>query len=89
MKNAKRAYLNEEIHRLYEKNRPVHYTPWYSDRQGLLSGENFKAQLKGKLKNKLFLICGPFEMMRCLTEQLNQMGVKNRDIIVEDFNLMN
>lgn len=39
----------------------------------------------GSFANKKFLLCGPQSMMICLAEDLKKYGVKNQDIIYEDF----
>ncbi|MGL4758491.1 MAG: ferredoxin reductase family protein, partial [Patescibacteria group bacterium] len=38
------------------------------------------------LENKVFVICGPGKMMESMIKGLKENGVKNSDIIIEDFN---
>ena len=45
-------------------------------------------EVEGKITNKLIFICGPNEMMMELADQFIKLGVKSRNIIFEDFNLI-
>jgi len=86
--NSDQAYFHDEITSLAERNSSICYTPWYADTQGFMNVENLKEHFKGDLKGKLYFLCGPLVMMRLFTTQLNKNGVKNRNIISEDFHLL-
>lgn len=58
----------------------------HSDNNGHLTAQTIEAKT-GSLQNKLILLCGPKGMMKSLTKQFVEMGVKRKNIIFEDFDL--
>ncbi|MCA9382260.1 hypothetical protein KC660_02520, partial [Candidatus Dojkabacteria bacterium] len=40
----------------------------------------------GDLNNKKFFICGPMKMIESFKTDLKKKGIKNRNIMIEDFN---
>jgi predicted ferric reductase len=88
VKNAKRAPFHEEIISLSKRSPTIKYIPWYADISGFMQVEDLKNKLGESLLDKLYFLCGPLEMMETFTKQLNKNGVKNKQIIFEDFNLL-
>lgn len=63
------------------------YYPYVFDEQkSFLTAEKIAAKV-GDLKDKEIFICGPGSMMKSLRQQFRQMGVQNRKIHSEEFDL--
>lgn len=88
VKNRSRAYFHEEIEALAQRDPSIVYFPWYSDSQGFMNIEDVKKKIGENLKGKIYFLCGPLSMMNLFTDQLTQNGVKNQNIVFEDFNLL-
>lgn len=75
----------DEIIKKIAGQKNIHYLEYCSAVRGRITAEGI-LQMVGDFGNKKFMLCGPVGMMLSLTEQLKKMGVKNKDIIFEDFN---
>ena len=66
------------------------YRLWLSNDLGRLSAGDLLQlfEVKENLTNKLIFICGPNQMMMEIANQFIKIGVKPRNIIFEDFNLI-
>jgi len=56
-------------------------------KDGYLNAEKIKNSNGGSLENTLFFVCGPKPMMASLNAQLRSGGVKQQNIIFEDYSL--
>lgn len=88
VKNRQRADFHEEILNYVKMNPNIRYFPVFSDEQGFLNVPQVVEKLGGEVKNKNFFLCGPYPMMRSFSKGLKKEKVKNRNIIFEDFNLL-
>lgn len=79
------AVFDQEISLLSAKKPNIIYHRYPSDVCGHLDAKTL-IKLCGGLDHKKIMLCGPVSMMNSLAEQLKSVGVKNQDIIFEDFN---
>ncbi|HNU61565.1 MAG TPA: ferric reductase-like transmembrane domain-containing protein [Methanofastidiosum sp.] len=89
-KDEANAIYDKEIKEIIKNKNNIRYKIWASNDLGRLSAQDI-AQLVGakeKMTNKLIFICGPNEMMMELADQFIKLGVKPRNIVFEDFNLI-
>jgi len=85
VKDKDRADFDTEL-RLYTKHNPrIHYMLYCVKTSGFITAKKVSSFM-GDLKNKNFFLCGPKGMMDSLTTQLKAAGVRNNNIITEDFN---
>ncbi len=63
----------------------INYSLYTSEKLGHIDAEKIIG-IVGPVENKKIMICGPDIMMNSLAEQFLSLGVKNKDIIFEDFN---
>lgn len=84
------ALYNDEIAREMGRSEELKYHPWVSGKRGRLNAERVAELLGGKEKvlGKIIFLCGPIPMMESLSRQFMDMGVRIRDIVFEDFNLL-
>ena len=84
------AIYDNEIKESIKNKKNIRYIKWISVDKGRISAENIMRLLddEEKITDKLIFICGPNEMMMDLANQFVKMGVKPRNIIFEDFNLI-
>jgi predicted ferric reductase len=89
-KNEKDVIYDEEIKEIIKNNTNINYRNWLSSDSGRISAEDIIQLFGAKetLPNKLIFICGPNQMMMELADQFIKLGVKPRNIIFEDFNLI-
>lgn len=80
------AVFDEEITLLSAKDPRIIYHKYPSNVCGHLN-VNKLVELCGSLENKKIMLCGPVSMMNSLAEQLKISGIKNKNIIFEDFDL--
>ena len=69
------------------EKRGHHYEVYLSSRQGRISADYIDRQTSGGIQGKYIFLCGPSPMVDDLIRQFKAMGLKNQQIIVEDFNL--
>lgn len=79
------AVFDQEISLLSAKKPNIIYHQYPSDVCGHLDAQTI-IKLCGGLDHKKIMLCGPVSMMNSLAGQLKSVGVKNQDIIFEDFN---
>jgi predicted ferric reductase len=65
-----------------------HYELYLSSEQGRISAAYIDQQVQGGVKDKYVFLCGPTAMSNDLIHQFDRIGLKHRQIIVEDFNFM-
>lgn len=70
------------------ERRGHHYELFLSSVQGRITAEHVNRQVKGGLIDKYIFLCGPSPMIASLVLQIKAMGIDDRQIIVEDFNLV-
>jgi predicted ferric reductase len=71
----------------FEK-RGHHYELYVSSRQGRITAQYVNRKVREGLRDKNLFLCGPSPMVESLIRQFKAMGVHDRHIIVEDFNLV-
>jgi predicted ferric reductase len=85
--NNENELLELDLFRSIENNNNINnfrVILWIKDKNGYLDAKSIKEH-SGSLKNKDFYICGPPGMKSALAEDLMKSGVKNNQIILEDF----
>jgi predicted ferric reductase len=70
------------------EKRGHHYELYLSSRQGRISSDYIDRQAPGGVQGKYVFLCGPTPMVNDLIRQFQAMGVPQRQIVVEDFNLL-
>lgn len=88
VKESSRADFDTEIEGYAKKNPNIKLVTHCTTSFGFLRMDELK-ELPGGLTNKNFFICGPSAMMLVFAKQLRALGVKNRNIIMEQFDLLN
>jgi ferredoxin-NADP reductase len=84
VKTASEAAYDQEIID-YQANIPgMAYNLHCTDKMGYLTGTKIKSDIPD-FNKCLFFICGPQALMESLSAQLQQLGVKMKNIIYEDF----
>ncbi|KYC52180.1 MAG: Sulfhydrogenase 2 subunit gamma [Candidatus Methanofastidiosum methylothiophilum] len=81
---------DKEIKEIIKNISNIQYRVWLSKNVGRITAEHIN-QLFGireDIGTKFIFICGPNQMMMELADQFIKMGVKPRNIIFEDFNLI-
>jgi predicted ferric reductase len=89
VKDEKENVYGREIQVLSEGMTNVKVFNRYSNTQGRLTGQDVLNSLENPLdiKNMNIFICGPVGMMLALSEQFQALGVKDSQIIFEEFQL--
>ena len=70
------------------EERGHHYELYLTSKEGRITAGYVHHRVKGGVQNKNIFLCGPSAMVESLIGQFTSMGVKDRQIIVEDFNLI-
>jgi ferredoxin-NADP reductase len=70
------------------EERGHHYELYVSSRQGRIKADYLNQKVRGGLRDKNIFLCGPSPMVESMISQFKPMGVEDRHIIVEDFNLV-
>lgn len=70
------------------EDRGHHYELYDTSTQGHITASYIDARVRGGILDKFVLLCGPTSMVDALIGQMRAMGMKNEQIIVEDFNLV-
>lgn len=85
VKSDNEAIFHNEIVDRISYNETFNYKQYCSNIHGRISAKTIYESV-GNLENKKILLCGPIPMMESLANQFKKLGVKNKDIIFEDFN---
>lgn len=83
--SAEEAVFDQEIKTLSAKKPNIIYHPYPSNVCGHLDAQKL-SEICGGLRDKKIMLCGPLGMMNSLATQLKAAGVKNQNILFEDFN---
>ena len=85
VRSSTEAHFDQEIKNKLVMTNSVRYHQFCSNDKGRLNA-NVILEMLGTFSNKKFMLCGPVPMMESLAAQLQKLGVKNGDILFEDFN---
>ncbi len=88
VENQKKAFFHDEISKLAKASRSIDYHLWCADKSGFMDLQDVQQTIGESLKKKIYFLCGPLPMMEFFIEELNKVGVKNKNISFEDFNLL-
>jgi len=83
--NSDLAVYNNDFKEIEKRLPNFKYIPNFDNQKLMLNGQTIK-QLTGDLLNKIFIICGPSQMMHGISADLQKNGVKLSNIIFEEFN---
>jgi predicted ferric reductase len=70
------------------EDRGHHYELYLSSEQGRISAAYIDQRVPGGVKDKYVFLCGPTPMTNALIRQLKVIGLKKRQMVVEDFNFV-
>lgn len=79
------AIYDEEIQRKVLGQNHIKYINHCSAEKGHINLDLVEKEV-GDLNNKKFFICGPMKMIESFKTDLKKKGIKNRNIMIEDFN---
>lgn len=85
-RSEEEAVYHDELANLCREHPGMCYIRHVSGKQGRLSADLLKSYIPNLLSS-LILLCGPPAMMKNLSLQLVEQGVKRKNIIYEDFSL--
>lgn len=90
IRNKNEAFHDKELKNESNRNEYFSYTHWFSDEKGRITAEDIIGLVGGehKLKNKLIFMCAPPKMMYSLSKGFHKHGIYYRQIIFEDFNML-
>lgn len=86
IKNRKKTEYVEEVKACARQNPHIQTMISYFEEEPLTI-EIIENHLPDSLRRCNFFLCGPIQMMELFEEELKKRGVKNHNIIFEDFNL--
>jgi predicted ferric reductase len=86
VKDENEAYYHNEIQNLLASPADTSYFFHTSKEKGRITAKSILEKV-GNLKDKEIFLCGPPLMMDDLRNQFLSLGVRNNDILLEDFNL--
>jgi predicted ferric reductase len=84
-KTLDEAAYDNEIREAIINTPNIHYVNFCAAVSGRISADIIAAQHNNQVKDKLIFICGPKPMMESLNQQFLKLGVKQNNIIFEDF----
>ncbi|KYC45316.1 MAG: Sulfhydrogenase 2 subunit gamma [Candidatus Methanofastidiosum methylothiophilum] len=89
-KDEKDVIYDEEIKEIVNNTTNINYRLWLSNDLGRISTKNIIElfEINEGLSDMIVFICGPNQMMMELADQFIKIGVKPRNIVFEDFNLI-
>jgi ferredoxin-NADP reductase len=70
------------------EERRYHYELYLTSTQGRITADYVDQRVKRGVRDKNIFLCGPTPMVESMIGQFKSLGVKDRQIIVEDFNLV-
>ena len=90
IRNKDDAFHDAELHKESLKNKNFNYVHWFSDEKGRITASDISEMIGGKeeLRNRVIFMCGPPAMMYSLCKGFHLDGVSYRNIIFEDFNML-
>lgn len=86
LRNKSEAVFLDRLETISNNNKDLRIIPYYSDEKGFLTVDKIE-KISKDIKTKDFFLCGPPAMMKSITIQLKKIGIKNKNIHKEDFNL--
>jgi predicted ferric reductase len=70
------------------EERGHHYELYEDVRQGFITADYIESRVQGGVRDKNIFLCGPTPMVTGLIRQFRKMGIREDQIIIEDFNLV-
>ena len=70
------------------EERGHHYELYETARQGFITAEYIDRRVPGGVRDRNIFLCGPSPMVSGLIDQFRTLGIPDRQIIIEDFNLL-
>ena len=70
------------------EERGHHYELYLTSKQGRITADYVDEHVREGVLNKTIFLCGPSPMVASLVGQLRALGLEDRRIVVEDFNLV-
>ncbi len=90
IKNRKDAFHDSELFIEAKRNEQFDYIHWFTSEKGRIKASDIVEIVGGKdeLKSRAIFMCGPPGMMYSLSKGFKGLGIHNRNIIYEDFNML-
>lgn len=90
IRGFKDAFHDSELFVEAKRNEKFDYLHWFSGQKGRITTEDIIEMIGGKeeVQRRLIFMCGPPSMMENISKGLHKMGVPYRNIIYEDFNML-
>lgn len=76
------------ISRLSSEVNNVSFENYLAGKKGRITADYVVKQIKDGVKDKVVLLCGPMPMMLALKKQFMKLGVPQKNIVFEEFNLV-
>jgi predicted ferric reductase len=70
------------------EERGFHYELYVDSKQGRMTADYINRAVKGGILDRYIFLCGPTPMVMSLIKQFKEMGIRDEQIVVEDFNLL-
>jgi predicted ferric reductase len=88
--NKNDAFHDRELVKESIKNDQFTYAHWFSQEKGRITAEDIVQIIGGEkeIQNRLVFMCGPPPMMYALSKGFHYHGLSYRQIIFEDFNML-
>ena len=89
-KERKDAFHHQELIAETKKNKDFEYIPWFSDEKGRITCDEVIHMVKNEMdvRNIKILMCGPPPMTYSLSRGFHKKGINHKNIIFEDFNML-
>ncbi len=89
-KNKTDAFHHHELIAETKKNNNFEYIPWFSDEKGRITCDAIIQIVEDKIKlsDVKILMCGPPPMTYSLSRGFHKQGISYKDILFEDFNML-
>jgi predicted ferric reductase len=90
VRENKDAFHDSELFIEAKKNKDFEYIHWFSSQRGRISADDIIEILGGihEVRRRYIFMCGPPKMMESLSRGLSKRGVRYKNIIYEDFNML-
>lgn len=90
MKEPKDAFHDSELFVEAKNNQRFDYQHWFSKRMGRIDTKDIIEMVGGKeeICKRIIFLCGPPQMMASLSKGLHKQGIPYKNLIYEDFDML-
>lgn len=89
-RNPKDPTHDSELFLEAKRNHNFDYVHWISSQKGRLNADKVSEIIGGdeELKRRVIMMCGPPKMVSSLAKEFNRKGIPYRNMLFEDFNML-